>query len=143
MTVAESQTAPASKDVDDDNARLIVLRAMVAGVYEGGTPFEVVLQIGGVLVSGTVVSQERWQEALIGDPAVIEEIRKEAPAATGNAEDDGPVNPFKVRNICMVDVELNGAAITRLPAWQVPLARVEGWTTGRVSRGRADDDDHG
>lgn len=131
MTAA-GQTGPAP-DGEDDNARLIVLRSLVAKAYDEDYSCQVVLQVGGLFVSGTVVGAERWHEALIGDPAVVEEVRQEI-ASTDQDEDHEPTNPFTVRNICLVDVELNGATITRLPAWQVPLARVEGWTLGSLSR---------
>lgn len=90
--------------------------------------------IGGLLISGTVVSAKIWKESLVAaiepaQPDLAESMGAIMSAIADAQATDDPVPTF--RHIHMLDVRVvSGDSSYWLPAWRGNLDKLTGWAFG-------------
>lgn len=126
-----------------------MLRALVKFADEHGLSFGITLSVGGLLVSGILISRqdfmklysERWVSTT--DDPETQEAWREAfrPLWEDREEDDFPEPRFRQHShVHLKDTYIFHPAGQPIPSnepteWRVRLAAVDGWTLGSLSAG--------
>lgn len=140
MTTSDDQEQPevtADEPTEhDDGGRLAILRLLITQIaYDSGGELSVALHVDGAIVQGKAVSNHRWLRAMIPDTATAEEGTVGASihrlATEWESADLADLDPAEMRHVNLVDAVLKiGNNTIHSKVWQVPFARIAGWTLG-------------
>lgn len=131
----------------DDDGRLAVLRTLIHNYTRGGGSFGVTVLTDGALVTGQAVDRSRWIRTITPPPPEAPETAAEhlshalhqiAQQWSENdmAKDEHPSDMLKIRHLHLVDVQVIPVGTgfpSKFRTWQVPLARIAGWTLGEMN----------
>ncbi|MFB9383282.1 hypothetical protein ACFFTK_09035 [Pseudonocardia petroleophila] len=137
MTESIESDTPSTSSNLDDNGRFAVLRSLLAVLGESDTSLSVTLFVDGAVVTGRAVPRTEWLEAVAGVPSPDDDPTADGirTLLRGAADvDSEPLSSTTINTVNLIDVTIFsvGGAQMLIPTLQIALARVSGWTLGRV-----------
>lgn len=123
---------------DDTGDFLLEVLARLA--QESGIGLGITLNVGGILVAGTIVGRDKWFDELAttaaeADADIGEFMRMIRDSITRpRVGDDEAETRYTFLHLRDATVEMGGVVAMPQSLWRVRIAEVSGWTLGRFAR---------